>query len=249
MCEHSAGLALWLASSVSAARASQSRLLGREPGRWASLQLSITALIEAALQLVLCCGMQALRLCLPACLPALCLPAMLTCLGYLPHSPAGAVSCLQQAVSLYTDMGRLGMAARQLRVGAACWELGCLAVCALGKVLVNQTLGACQQQVAPWQCCCSLSRAACSCCARCVCAVLLMLCRAVLTLLAVLQEIAEVLEKEGDKEESIMFYEQAGDLFSTENSTAEANKCNLKVWRVGMRKEGGILHSQCLTVL
>jgi hypothetical protein len=86
-------------------------------------------------------------------------------------------------------------------------------------------------------------------CALCVRAVLLMLCRAVLTLLAVLQEIAEVLEKEGDKEESIMFYEQAGDLFSTENSTAEANKCNLKVWRVGMRKEGRILHSQCLTLL
>ncbi|GAB4813327.1 hypothetical protein N2152v2_000373 [Parachlorella kessleri] len=68
-----------------------------------------------------------------------------------------AVTCLQQAVSLYTDMGRLGMAARQLR------------------------------------------------------------------------EIAEVLEKEGNKEESIMFYEQAGDLFHTENSTSESNKCNLKI--------------------
>ena len=44
-----------------------------------------------------------------------------------------------------------------------------------------------------------------------------------------LQEIAEVLEKEGNKEESIMFYEQAGDLFHTENSTSESNKCNLKV--------------------
>ncbi|KAL4442687.1 hypothetical protein ABPG77_006681 [Micractinium sp. CCAP 211/92] len=68
-----------------------------------------------------------------------------------------AVVCLQQAVSLYTDMGRLGMAARQLR------------------------------------------------------------------------EIAEVMEKEGNKEESIMFYEQAADLFATENSTSEANKCNLKI--------------------
>lgn len=48
------------------------------------------------------------------------------------------MSCLQQAVSLYTDMGRLGMAARQLR------------------------------------------------------------------------EIGEVLEKEGAKEEAIMFYEQVG---------------------------------------
>lgn len=70
---------------------------------------------------------------------------------------AEAVRCLQQAVSLYTDMGRLGMAARQLR------------------------------------------------------------------------EIAEVLEKEGSKEESLLFYEQAADLFSTDNSTAEANKCLLKV--------------------
>ncbi len=47
-----------------------------------------------------------------------------------------------------------------------------------------------------------------------------------------LQEIAEVLEKEGNKEECIMFYEQAGDLFQTENSTSEANKCNLKVCRI-----------------
>ena len=38
-----------------------------------------------------------------------------------------------------------------------------------------------------------------------------------------------MLEKEGDKEESIMFYEQAADLFATENSQSEANKCNLKV--------------------
>ncbi|KAL4424294.1 hypothetical protein ABPG75_001595 [Micractinium tetrahymenae] len=68
-----------------------------------------------------------------------------------------AVTCLQQAVSLYTDMGRLGMAARQLR------------------------------------------------------------------------EIAEVLEKEGNKEECIMFFEQAADLFATENSMSEANKCNLKI--------------------
>lgn len=38
-----------------------------------------------------------------------------------------------------------------------------------------------------------------------------------------------MLEKEGNKEECIMFYEQAADLFHTENSMAEANKCNLKV--------------------
>ncbi len=38
-----------------------------------------------------------------------------------------------------------------------------------------------------------------------------------------------MLEKEGNKEEAIMFYEQAADLFATENSTSEANKCNLKV--------------------
>lgn len=77
--------------------------------------------------------------------------------AFLKADQRRAVACLQQAVSLYTDMGRLGMAARQLR------------------------------------------------------------------------EIAEVLEKEGNKEESIMFYEQAADLFATENSLSEANKCNLKI--------------------
>jgi alpha-soluble NSF attachment protein len=77
--------------------------------------------------------------------------------AFLKSDQRRAVACLQQAVSLYTDMGRLGMAARQLR------------------------------------------------------------------------EIGEVLEKEGNKEESIMFYEQAADLFATENSTSEANKCNLKI--------------------
>lgn len=77
--------------------------------------------------------------------------------AYLKSDQRRAVACLQHAVSLYTDMGRLGMAARQLR------------------------------------------------------------------------EIAEVLEKEGNKEECILFYEQAADLFATENSTSEANKCNLKI--------------------
>lgn len=77
--------------------------------------------------------------------------------AFLKSDQRRAVACLQQAVSLYTDMGRLGMAARQLR------------------------------------------------------------------------EIGEVLEKEGNKEEAIMFYEQAADLFATENSTSEANKCNLKI--------------------
>lgn len=91
-----------------------------------------------------------------------------------------AISSLEQAVSLYTDMGRLGMAARQLR------------------------------------------------------------------------EIAEQLEKEvefggnasgggggdgssgvdtaaADRSSVIMFYEQAADLFYTDHSTAESNKCLLKV--------------------
>lgn len=44
-----------------------------------------------------------------------------------------------------------------------------------------------------------------------------------------------MLEKEGAKEEAIMFYEQAADLFATENSTSEANKCNLKARRVCRR--------------
>lgn len=67
------------------------------------------------------------------------------------------ITCLERAVSLYTDMGRLGMAARQLR------------------------------------------------------------------------EIAETLEKEESHQESMMFYEQAADLFFTDHSTAESNKCLLKV--------------------
>ena len=67
------------------------------------------------------------------------------------------IKCLEQAVSLYTDMGRLGMAARQLR------------------------------------------------------------------------EIAETLEKEESHQASMMFYEQAADLFYTDHSTAESNKCMLKV--------------------
>ena len=44
-----------------------------------------------------------------------------------------------------------------------------------------------------------------------------------------LREIAEVLEKEDSRDESALFYEQAADLFATDNSTAEANKCLLKV--------------------
>ena len=51
------------------------------------------------------------------------------------------------------------------------------------------------------------------------------------------QEIGEVLEKEGNKEEAIMFFEQAADLYHTENSTAEASKCNLKVSRAGAARE------------
>jgi len=71
--------------------------------------------------------------------------------------PADAVPILQQAVHLYTDMGRLNMAARQLK------------------------------------------------------------------------EIGEAQEKQGLKEESITFYSQAADLFATENSSSEANKCRLKI--------------------
>jgi hypothetical protein len=62
--------------------------------------------------------------------PACVCPARLVCLAHV----AGAVSCLQQAVSLYTDMGRLGMAARQLRVGVAgcCWATA-FPACLQGK--------------------------------------------------------------------------------------------------------------------
>lgn len=72
-------------------------------------------------------------------------------------APAEAVVLLQQAVEVYTDMGRLNMAARQLK------------------------------------------------------------------------EIAEAQEKQGLKEEAAAFYAQAADLFATESSGSEANKCRLKV--------------------
>eukprot|EP00877_Chromochloris_zofingiensis_P013287 jgi/Chrzof1/8211/Cz03g01200.t1 len=71
--------------------------------------------------------------------------------------PSEAVGLLQSAVHIYTDMGRLNMAARQLK------------------------------------------------------------------------EIAEAQEKQGAKAEAIEFYLQASDLFATENSTSDANKCKLKV--------------------
>lgn len=72
-------------------------------------------------------------------------------------NPQNGTPLLQKAVSIYTDMGRLNMAARQLR------------------------------------------------------------------------EIAEVQEKQGLKEEAIAFYEQAADLFFTENSTSDGTKCRLKI--------------------
>lgn len=175
----------------------------------------------------------------------------------LLHERAGAVVCLQQAVSLYTDMGRLGMAARQLRVRWAvvpgryrdlpdpallrtwlaapgcCWHAGLssrphLACRRLPCLACTHEL-ACTAR-AGWKGAGRHRRVrsrrrsrgaqarawvgtACS------------------VPLPALQEIAEVMEKEGNKEESIMFYEQAADLFATENSTSEANKCNLKVGR------------------
>jgi alpha-soluble NSF attachment protein len=69
----------------------------------------------------------------------------------------GGVAMLRQAVELYTDMGRLNMAARNLR------------------------------------------------------------------------EIAEALEKQGEKREAVAFFEQAADLFATEGATSEANRCRLKI--------------------
>jgi alpha-soluble NSF attachment protein len=44
-----------------------------------------------------------------------------------------------------------------------------------------------------------------------------------------LREIAETMEKDESHEEALMFYEQAADLFYTDHSTAESNKCLLKV--------------------
>lgn len=44
-----------------------------------------------------------------------------------------------------------------------------------------------------------------------------------------MQDIGEVLDREGEKEAAVTFLEQAADLFTTENAKSEANKCNLKV--------------------
>lgn len=45
-----------------------------------------------------------------------------------------------------------------------------------------------------------------------------------------LKDIAEVNEKQGDKEEAMSFYAEAADLFETENSTSEATKCRWGGW-------------------
>lgn len=76
---------------------------------------------------------------------------------YMKVNAKDAIKCLNCAVEIYSDMGRLGMAARNLK------------------------------------------------------------------------EIAELLEKQGKKEDCMQAYLQAADLFSGEESTAEANKCRLKV--------------------
>lgn len=44
-----------------------------------------------------------------------------------------------------------------------------------------------------------------------------------------LREIAEVNEKQGNKDVASTFYEQAADLFETEGSTSDATKCKLKI--------------------
>lgn len=81
-------------------------------------------------------------------------------------APDAGVVLLKRAVDIYTDMGRLNMAARQLK------------------------------------------------------------------------EIGEAQEKLGLKEEAMQFYGQAADLFATENSTSEANKCRIKVCGGGSHDAG-----------
>lgn len=44
-----------------------------------------------------------------------------------------------------------------------------------------------------------------------------------------LREAAEVMEKDGQKDEAILYYTQAADLFMIENSTSDASKCKLKI--------------------
>ncbi|DBA73301.1 hypothetical protein WJX77_003916 [Trebouxia sp. C0004] len=77
--------------------------------------------------------------------------------AYQRVDKSNALRCLHKAVGYYTDLGRLGMAARNLR------------------------------------------------------------------------DVAETQEKAGLKEECIEFYDKAAELFEVENSTAEANKCRLKI--------------------
>jgi alpha-soluble NSF attachment protein len=84
-----------------------------------------------------------------------------------------AISSLEQAVSLYTEMGRLGMAARQLREIAEQLEKEAEAQSASGD--------------------------------------------------------SDGPDAQVDRSSVIMFYEQAADLFYTDHSTAESNKCMLKV--------------------
>ena len=86
-----------------------------------------------------------------------------------------AISSLERAVSLYTEMGRLGMAARQLREIAEQLEK---------EVEI--------QGAAP-------------------------------------SGALDESEVQVDRSSVIMFYEQAADLFYTDHSTAESNKCLLKV--------------------
>ncbi|KAK9801974.1 hypothetical protein WJX73_004688, partial [Symbiochloris irregularis] len=50
-------------------------------------------------------------------------------------------------------------------------------------------------------------------------------------------EIAETTEKSGSKEESLIFYRQAGDLYAGEEQTSEANKCRTKVATIGAELE------------
>lgn len=52
-----------------------------------------------------------------------------------------------------------------------------------------------------------------------------------------LREIAETTEKQGSKDECLIFYRQAADLYAGEEQTSEANKCRTKIATLGAELE------------
>lgn len=148
--------------------------------------------------------------------------------------PGDGVVMLKKAVDIYTDMGRLNMAARQLKEIAEAQEK---------QVGVRGPRPATAQLSPPaqpggeawgwghgWFLQTSLQPpryARSSVTPHCLPALPLPRCLV-------------PMPGQGLKEEAMQFYTQAADLFATENSTSEATKCTIKVcWGCAARKGGG----------